>query len=510
MSFVLALLPIIWLAVALSVLKMPAHKACPIALAIAAALAIGAWRLPALWAATAVLEGVLNALWPICLVIIAALFTYNLTVHTGAMELIKRMLGSVSCDKRVLALLIGWGFSNFMEGMAGFGTAVAIPASMLVGLGFNPLSAVVGCLVVNTTPTAFGSVGVPTATLISVTGVEPAAVASDIAVVQLLLALVSPFFLVCICGGGWRALKGMVPLTLAAALSYAIPWFAAAHFLPIELPDLVGAVCSMACIVLLAKPLAGAGKVDPSYALMSAGETPSISLKEGLRAWSPFIFILVLLLGSSLIAPVHNLIAPLKTSVVVYAGSNPNTLTFSWVNTAGVMIFVAAFLGGLIQGCKPLAMARVLGRTLQAYWKTVVTICSVMAMAKIMSYSGMVSDIAVVLVAAAGSAYPLVAPIIGALGGFVTGSGTSTSVLFGGLQAQTAAQLGLSPSWMAAANIMGAGIGKMICPQSIAVGASAAGMQGRESEVLGSAFKYFVLYVVLASALCMVGSVLGL
>ena len=164
-SFLLALAPIVWLIVALTALRMPSHRACLISLAFALALAGLWWHMPALDLATAVLEGVLNALWPICLVVVAALFTYNVTVRTGAMEHIKSMLASVSGDVRVLALLIGWGFGNFMEGMAGFGTAVAIPASMLVGIGVNPLAAVVGCLVVNSTPTAFGSVGVPTATL---------------------------------------------------------------------------------------------------------------------------------------------------------------------------------------------------------------------------------------------------------------------------------------------------------------------------------------------------------
>lgn len=504
-SFALALIPIIWLAVALSVLKMPAHWACLIALILASALAITAWQLPAMWTGTAILEGVLNALWPICLVIIAALFTYNLTVETGAMEKIKQMLGGVSRDKRVLALLIGWGFANFMEGMAGFGTAVAIPASMMVALGFNPLAAVVGCLVVNSTPTAFGSVGVPTTTLIGVTGAPAAAVASDIVLVQMLLVLISPFFLVCICGGGVRALKGMVPLTTVAAMSYALPWFAAAHFLPVELPDIIGAVCSMACIIAFSKVFA---KQPDSLYLLDAAPAESLTLAEGLRAWSPFIFILIFLLGSSLIGPVHDLIAPIKSTLVVYAGENPNMLTFSWISAAGVMIFAAALIGGAIQRCTPAIMARVFLQTLKKYWKTVMTICCVMSMAKVMSYSGMVSDIATVLVAATGTLYPLAAPVIGALGGFVTGSGTSTSVLFGGLQAQTAAQLGLSTSWMAAANIMGAGIGKMICPQSIAVGAGAAGMQGHESEILGSVFKYFVLYVLVASLLCMTGTII--
>lgn len=132
LRFVLAILPILWLVIALSVLKIAGHKACVTALVITAVLAIVYWKLNVVNTATAGLEGILNALWPICLVIIAALFTYNLTMETGAMDLIKKMLAGVSMDERVLLLIIGWGFGNFMEGMAGFGTAVAIPASMLV------------------------------------------------------------------------------------------------------------------------------------------------------------------------------------------------------------------------------------------------------------------------------------------------------------------------------------------------------------------------------------------
>ena len=134
LKFFLAILPILWLIIALSVLKIAGHKACLIALAITAVLAAGYWKLSLICTATAGLEGILNALWPICLVIVAALFTYNLTLETGAMELIKKMLASVSVDQRVLLLIIGWGFGNFMEGMAGFGTAVAIRCWQRLGL----------------------------------------------------------------------------------------------------------------------------------------------------------------------------------------------------------------------------------------------------------------------------------------------------------------------------------------------------------------------------------------
>lgn len=510
LKFVLAMLPIIWLIAALSGLKMAGHKACVIALVITMALAIGYWRLNVLCTATAALEGALNALWPICLVIVAALFTYNLTLKTGAMELIKKMLAGVSRDKRVLALIIGWGFGNFMEGMAGFGTAVAIPASMLAGIGLDPMSAVLGCLVVNSTPTAFGSVGVPTVTLASVTGLDALPLAGSVVVIQCILTFISPFLMVCICGKGIKALKGMIPTTLIASLSFTVPWFFTAQFIGPELPDIIGSICSMGCIIAAAKIFNK--NPEEEYAIQISENRESeenMTVGAGVKAWSSFILIfLLLMITSTLCPPIHNAIAGIKSSVVVYAGEGGNALGFSWINTPGVMIFIAAIIGGLIQGASVKDMAEVFLETLKKYWKTILTICSVMATAKIMSYSGMISDIAKFLVAAAGPFYPFIAPLIGALGAFVTGSGTSTCVLFGGLQSETALALGLNASWMAAANVMGAGIGKMICPQGIAIGAGAINAVGSESKILSAVFKYFLLYVILAGVICYAGSMM--
>lgn len=505
------MLPIIWLIVALSGLKMAGHKACVIALVITIVLAVGYWKLNFIWTMTAALEGILNALWPICLVIVAALFTYNLTLKTGAMDLIKQMLAGVSCDKRVLALLIGWGFGNFMEGMAGFGTAVAIPASMLAGIGLDPMSAVVGCLVVNSTPTAFGSVGVPTVTLGSVTGLDAIPLAGSVALIQCILTFLSPFLMVCICGKGIKALKGMIPTTLVAALSFTVPWFIAAQVMGPELPDIIGSICSMVCIIIAAKIFNKNPDSEYSIQVSEKKEKTGIALGEGVKAWSPFILIFILLMiTSTLCPPIHDAIAGIKSQIVVYAGEGGNTLGFSWVNTPGIMIFIAAIIGGFVQGAKVGEMVTVLLETLKKYWKTILTICSVMATAKIMGYSGMISDIAQLLVVVTGSFYPLFAPLIGAIGAFVTGSGTSTCVLFGGLQSQTAVSLGLNPSWMAAANVMGAGIGKMICPQGIAIGAGAINAVGSESKILSAVFKYCLLYVVVGGIICYVGSLMGL
>jgi lactate permease len=509
LKFLLAILPILWLVIALSKLKMPSHKACLIALVITIILAVGFWKLNVVYTASAVLEGLLNALWPICLVIIAALFTYNLTLRTGAMDSIREMLARVSIDKRVLVLLIGWGFGNFMEGMAGFGTAVAIPASMLAGVGLNPIASVVACLVANSTPTAFGSVGIPLVTLSSVTGIASHTLAANTVMIELILTSISPFIMVCIVGGGIKALKGVLPITIIAAVSFVLPWYVTATVVGAELPNIVGSICCMVCIVIAAKIFNKKPADEYCIKTDDKKEGLDLSLGKAVEAWSPFILIFVLLIITSTLFPaINHLIAKYKTVAVVYAGQGGGKLTFSWVNTPGIIIFVAAIIGGFIQKAKVSTMLDVLGNTLKANWKAMATICAVMAVAKVMGYSGMIADIASLLVIATGRAYPVISPLIGAIGAFVTGSGTSTSVLFGGLQAKTAQNLGLSASWMAAANVLGAGVGKMICPQSIAIGTTAINKSGSESEILRSVFKYFILYVVISGIVCLVGTLI--
>ena len=162
--FLLALSPILWLVLALSVIKMAPWKACILALIISLAAGMGVWGMEQKYAIESVLEGLALACWPILLVIIAAIFTYNLTLETKAMDVIKELLTSVSHDKRVLILLIGWGFGGFLEGMAGFGTAIAVPAGMLAGIGINPILSVSVCLIANSVPTAYGSIGIPLVT----------------------------------------------------------------------------------------------------------------------------------------------------------------------------------------------------------------------------------------------------------------------------------------------------------------------------------------------------------
>lgn len=497
---VITLLPILWLIIALAVLKMPGHKACLAALAIAAVLALTIWRMPAVDCATSALEGFAAALWPIILVIIAAIYTYNLSLRTGAMEVIKRMLAGVSRDKRVIILLIGWCFGGFLEGMAGFGTAIAIPAGMLVVMGMEPVTACLVCMLANAFPTAFGSVGIPTVTLASVTGLDPLPLAFVTVVQMFPFMILMPFLMVIAGGGGVKALKGVAGLTLASGVSFVLPQLLVAKFLGPELAVIVGSVVSLAVTLGLVR--LRSGKSVPAEYDMGA---PAQSVQSGgrdmppLTACLPFLLIFVfLLLTSKLVPPVNGFLAQFSSSVQISTAQTAGKTSFSWVNTPGVIIFLAALIGGCAQRAGGRVMWDTLVATVKQMSKTIITIMSVLAVAKIMTYSGMISDMASLFVTITGAFYPFFAPVIAAIGAFVTGSGTNTEVLLGRLQTEAASAIGASQFWLAAANSTGAGIGKILSPQCIATAAAAVGLTGQDSKLLSAVLKWALLMLVLA------------
>ena len=234
LTLAVSLAPILTLLAALTVFKMKAYQAAVAAFFVALVCALFRFRgaLPAVEIPQVVLSGVVFALCPICLVILAALFVYGVTVESGAMEKIRVMLASMSGDRRVLALLIVWG-------LAGFGTAVAIPAAILVGVGFDPLKSVLMCLVANTVPTAYGSVGVPLMTLAKESGCDLSSLTWTATCLQLPIAAAGPF-LVLLTLDGFAGLKGMWRILLAADAAFLVPWLMSARFLGGELPDAVG------------------------------------------------------------------------------------------------------------------------------------------------------------------------------------------------------------------------------------------------------------------------------
>lgn len=513
LAFVLALAPILWLVVALLAFRLPAWKAAAGSFAIACALAMARWGMGPAEVATASLEGFLMALWPIVLVIVAAVFTYNLCVSTGAMDVIGRMIASVSSDRRILALLIAWCFGGFMEGMAGFGTAVAIPAGMLAGMGFDPLTAVLMCLVANGVPTAFGSIGIPTVSLAGLVGLDANGLAFTEALQLSPFYVAAPFLIALIAGrgntgtaGALERLRGVAPVALASGASFAAACALVAALVGPELAVVVGSLCSLAATAALGARAERSGALDPRFH-MDAGAGEPVGAAGALRAWSCFILIFVLLLGTSkLSGPLNAWLAGFSSTVAVYCGEAPGSLTFSWVNTPGVWIFAAAVAGGLIQGAGPRRMLSVLAATLRQMAPTAATMLVVLGCAKVMGYAGMISDISAFCIGVTGALFPLAAPWIGAVGAFVTGSGTSSAMLFGPIQLEAATALGTDPYWMVALNELGVAAGKMLSPQTLAIGLASVRVVGRDAELLRAVLPYALGFLIAMSALALAGA----
>ena len=506
--FILALAPVIWLVVALLVLRIETYKASIVACIMAFAEAVLIWRFPLVLTSTAMAEGFALASWPIVIVIVAAVFTYNLTVHTRAMDLIKHMIISVSSDKRILVILIGWCFGGFLEGMAGFGVAIAIPASMLVALGYDPVKSILVCLVANSCPTMFGSIGIPTVTLASVTGLE----ASRLAFIQSLQVaptlFISPFIMVTIIGSGIKSLKGIISVIVVAALSFIIPEIITAYFVGPELAVVVASVVSMACTFSFARHHDKDHSIPEEYLMEIDTSFDDLKLKQALIAWSPFIIIFfVLLLTSKMVPEISDPLSSISTSVQIFLGEGAAPYTFVWLNTPGVLILISAIAGGLIQGCRISDFIIVMKQTIRQMSKTIVTMFGVLGCAKIMSYSGMISDISLFFVTLLGSFYPLAAPLIGGLGTFVTGSGTSSSVLFGNVQLEAAQTIGINQYWLVAANSVGVSAGKMLSPQSIAIGCAACNLSGKDGEILARIAKIGFFYIFIMAIIIYTGSI---
>ena len=489
MLFAIAMIPVLWRIVSLGVLKMPAHKTCSFTVILTLAIAIICWRMKFIDGITATVEGMAIALWPILLVIVAALFTYNLAVETKTMDVIKKMLSSITTDKRIQVLILAWGFGGFLEAVAGYGTAVAIPASILASLGFNPLFAAVICLLANTVPTAFGALGIPVTTLATVTGLEVVHL-SYVTSIQLAgFIVLIPFLLVILTEKSIKALKGGIGITLVSGITFAVPQIFIAKYLGADLPALVASICSMACTILMAKAM-NKEKVET--------KEDKIGLKEGVLAWLPYILLCgLILIASPLVPSINSLLAKASSNIHIYTGDATSTTAFSWINTPGMMILIATFIAGLIQKLKFTYMLDVLKRTIIQLKTSFITIMSIVAISKIMSHSGMTSSISFGLCAITGSFYPLIAPLLGAIGTFVTGSDTSANILFGALQTEAAKSLSIDPYWIAAANTAGATAEKMISPQSIAIATSATGLIGSEGKILSTTVKYCLGYVII-------------
>ncbi|MBW4636571.1 MAG: L-lactate permease [Iphinoe sp. HA4291-MV1] len=551
LSTVLAALPIVVLLGLLAIFKIAAQWAALAGLVTAFIVSVLFYGMPFNSAVAAVGFGAAYALLPIGWIILAAVFLYEITLETRQFEVVKNSIASLTSDRRIQALLICFSFGAFLEGAAGFGTPVAICAALLTGLGFPSLHAAGLCLIANTAPVAFGAIGIPILTLSTITQQEPF-ILGQMAGRQLpFVSLIIPVWLV-MTMSGWKGLKGVWPVVLVSGSSFAIVQFFWSNFVGPELVDIAGGLISLVVTAAFAALWKPADNWDFSQEQLQPNPTLKyrFSFDQLIRAWMPWVFMCLFVLtwglpqskaflsgsienfktyqstakpglSSQILAPsiqvpsLHNLIyrdyPVVSTKVDVnqvknlvykskYAESAVYTL--NWLSATGTSIFIAALVTAVYLRVQLSTLLKIAGRTFKRMRWPLFTIACMLALGYLTHYSGTDATLGLTFTKT-GVLYPFFSAILGWLGVALTGSDTSSNVLFGSLQKITAQQLGFNSILIITANSTGGVMGKMIDVQSIVVSTAATNQSGQERAILQFVFWHSVALVCIMGAIVM-------
>jgi len=516
LSTIAAAIPVVTLLVLIASGKVKAHIAAIIALVLANLVAIFLFTMPANLAVRASLLGIVSGFFPIGWIVLNVIFMYQLTVRAGRFEVLKRAVGGVTADRRLQLLLIAFSFGAFFEGASGFGTPVAITGAVLIGLGFSPLAASGLSLIANTAPVAFGALGTPIQGLASVTGLDPYILGAMVGRQLPIFSLIVPFWVIW-AFAGWKGMKDVWPAILVTGLSFAIPQFLISNYINPWIVDIGASLISMACLILFLKVWqprvlwlspALRGNDESASTMPPAKLIDQTPLTSGelFTAVLPWIILCAILLvwGSGdfkswanlrfiydyPIPELHNMInkvAPVAAKPTPEAAK----FSFTYLSFTGTGILIAAIISGLIMGLSPGNIIAEYGRTIKLCAVSLVTISAMLAIGTLTRLSGVDATLGLAF-AATGIFYPFFGTLLGWLGVALTGSDTSSNILFGNLQKITSQQLGLSPILMSAANSSGGVMGKMIDAQSIVVASTATNWVGHEGTILRFVFKHSI------------------
>lgn len=532
LSFLVGIIPIAVVLVLLGIVRRPAWQAALAGLVVGLLIAIAVWQMPVSLAASSTLNGMVFALVPVMWIVWSAMWLYNIAVRTGKFELFRRwMIHNVPADKRILMLIIGFSFGALMEGIAGFGTPVAIGSALLIGLGFPILDALAITLIFDTAPVAFGALGVPITTLASVTGLHDTVLSAMVGRQLPFFAFFLPFYVLTVFTG-FRGLRTIWPAALVAGASFAITQFLVSNFVGPALPDVLAALVSLICVILFVqvwKPrdseyfrasFAGVGTTtinapdigESNIPVPIPTNTPDIGTKpstsEAILAWTPWILVsAVVILWTYLKIPL------LGQSFIKWPGlNNAVFLTLYKKPYAAVYIFqplgtgtailVAVIIAAIILGAGPATFFGALADTWKQLRFAILTVMLIVGLAYLFNYSGMAYTLGLAL-SSVGGVFPFFSAFLGWIACFLSGSDTSSNALFGNLQVVAARQLHLSPVLMAATNSSGAVMSKMISPQNVTTGVSTTTLVGKEGLVIRRTFIHSIILACLMGLLAM-------
>ena len=500
LSFLVAILPIATVLVLLGIVKRPAWQAALAGLIVALIIAISVWGMPARIAFASASNGAVFALWPVMWIVVNALFVYNIAVASGRFDAFRAwIIKHLPNDRRVVLIVMAFCFGALLEGVAGFGAPVAIVSSLLIMCGFPALEALVFVLIFNTTPVAFGALGVPVTVLGQVTGLPAPALAAMIGRQLPLIAAFLPFYVMALYGG-WRSIRSLWPMLAVAGLSFGVTQFVASNYLDYTLTDVFAALGSLAVTLLFLQVWRPA--VDPNFAIAhSPADSPSGPGRDipAWQGWMPWLIVSATVIVWTIfkIAPMGQHAIPWPgldkaVSITLY-NDKPYAAIWSFQPLAtGTAILVAALITALLVRMPLGQLAQCAVSTIRMIWQAILTVMLIVALAYVMNYSGLAYTLGLA-VSSTGHAFVLFSPFLGWIAVFLSGSDTSGNALFGNLQVVAARQLNLNPLLFAATNSSGGVLGKMISPQNIATGVSVTNLKGQEGVVLARTFVHSIV-----------------
>jgi lactate permease len=514
-STICAALPVVVLLGSLAFLRIKAHYAALLGLATTFICAIWIFHMPARMAAKTAVLGAGYGLLPIGWIILNILFLYQLTCDSGLFKVLQQSLMDITQDRRLQLVLIAFSFGAFFEGAAGFGTPVAVTAAILIGLGFPPLQASGLSLIANTAPVAFGSQGTPLIALQAVTGLDLKELSAQAGRILPFFSVIVPFWMTW-AFAGFRGMLEIWPAILVAGVFFAVPQFVMSNFHGPWLVDVVAAVISMLALIVFLrvwKPKKIWRFEHESEA--QASHTAAQSRTAVARAWTPWLILSVIVFVWNTpsvkarldkisspkfpVAGVHQMIQRVPP-VVKQPTSEAAVYTLNWMTATGSAALVAGWISGLLMGFSPLKILKIYFKTIFRLRYSLLTIAAMLALGFLTRYSGMDATMGLAF-SRTGVLYPFFGTLLGWLGVALTGSDTSSNVLFGSLQKISAEQLSLSPTLMAAANSCGGVMGKMVDAQSIVVASTATQWYGHEGRILRFVFLHSIALAALVGIL---------
>lgn len=507
-SFVIAALPILVVLVMLGVMRRPGWQAALAGLVVGILVAVLGWQLPVGLALDAAAAGAIFGLWPIMWIVVAALTLYNIAVHSGRFDAFRDwILEHLPDDRRVVLIVLGFSFGALLEGIAGFGTPVAIISSMLIMIGWSPIEALTYTLIFDTAPVAFGALGVPITVLGQVTHLHDVSLGAMVGRQLPLFALFLPFYVMFIFGG-LRSVRALLPLLLVAGLSFAFTQFFTSNFLDYRLTDVLASLVSL--IISIAFLQVWRPAPDAQFAMRHHQATQGrLTHIPGWQGWLPWALVsIVVIVWTSFKIFTHGDMKinwpGLHNAIFITLYNKPYAAVWDFQPLAtGTAIFLSAIICAALLRVSLGDFLRCFGRTFIQLRFAILTVMCIIALAYVMNYGGMTYTLGKGVASLGGLLFPIASAFLGWIAVFLSGSDTSGNALFGNLQVVAANQLKLNPILFAATNSSGGVMGKMISPQNIATGVSVTDLVGREGEVFARTFKHSVFLTLLLGILAL-------